>query len=143
MCPVSTVGNPGIAMSQQCVDCTFAPSGRLIESGFVAILLLLTGIPSMMNIAVAPVSRINFELRSNFDALSRSERVAFAMGGSDVGETFDLFDMTTVTSSLSVVAEAALIIWVGIREHTNARFNLSATCNFSAPTCQNPPGGGS
>ena len=58
ICPVSTLGSPGMLMSQQCVDLIFDPSGRLMFSGFVAILLFATGVPSMMKIAVAPVSII-------------------------------------------------------------------------------------
>jgi ABC-type polysaccharide/polyol phosphate export permease len=45
-------------MSQQCVDLIFDPSGRLMVSGFVATRLFSTGVPSMMNIAVAPESMI-------------------------------------------------------------------------------------
>jgi hypothetical protein len=45
-------------MSQQCVDLIFDPSGRLIVSGFAATLLFSTGVPSIMKIAVAPVSMI-------------------------------------------------------------------------------------
>ncbi len=56
MCPVSTIGSPGIVTSQQCDDLIFEPSGRLMMSGFVAIRLFSTGAPSMMKIAVAPVS---------------------------------------------------------------------------------------
>ena len=56
MCPVSTLGNPGIVISQQCVNLIFVPSGRLKVRGFVAILLLSTGVPFMMKMAVAPVS---------------------------------------------------------------------------------------
>ena len=57
-CPVRTVGNPGILISQQCVDFMLVPSGRFIVRGCVAILLLSTGVPSMTKIAVAPVSTI-------------------------------------------------------------------------------------
>ncbi len=56
MCPVSTIGSPGIVTSQQCGDLIFETSGRLMVSGFVAIHLFSTGVPSMMKIAVAPVS---------------------------------------------------------------------------------------
>jgi hypothetical protein len=56
MCPESLSGRPGIIMSHMCVDLTFVPSGKLIDSGLVATRLLSTGVPSMMNIAVAPVS---------------------------------------------------------------------------------------
>ena len=68
MCPVSVLGRPGMLMSQQCVDFIFKPSGRLMVSGFVAIRLFSTGVPSMMNIAVAPVSMMACD---NFCRLSR------------------------------------------------------------------------
>ncbi len=42
--------------SQQCDNLIFDPSGRLMVSGFVAIRLFSTGVPSMIKIAVAPVS---------------------------------------------------------------------------------------
>ena len=58
MCPVSISGSPGIVMSQQWVDLIFDPSGRLMVSGFVAIRLFSTGVPSMIKMAVAPVSII-------------------------------------------------------------------------------------
>ena len=58
MCPVSISGSPGMVMSQQCVDLIFVPSGRLMVSGLVAICLFSTGVPSMMKMAVAPVSII-------------------------------------------------------------------------------------
>jgi hypothetical protein len=56
ICPVSITGSPGNVMSQQCDDLIFEPSGRLMVSGFVAIRLFSTGVPSMIKIAVAPVS---------------------------------------------------------------------------------------
>ena len=56
--PVRIVGRPGICISHTCVDLIFVPFGRLILSGFVVTYLLWTGIPSMMKIAVAPVSAI-------------------------------------------------------------------------------------
>ena len=58
MCPVSILGRPGMVMSQQWVDLIFVPSGRLMVSGFVPIRLFSTGLPSMMKMAVAPVSMI-------------------------------------------------------------------------------------
>ena len=141
MCPVRVVGNPGIVISQQCVDLTLAPSGRLIDSGFVAIRLLLTGIPSIMKIAVAPVSRSIFDDSPDF--LSRTLRVACAtLCRLAVGDG-DLFDIFIVASSSSADDLTTLINWVGIREHSDVRFKLSATCKFSAPTCQKPPWDGS
>ena len=62
ICPVRTVGNPGIFMSQQCVDLTLVPSGRFMVRGCNAIRLLSTGVPSMIKIAVAPVSTIALDI---------------------------------------------------------------------------------
>ncbi len=56
MWPVRIVGRPGIVISQTWVDMTFDPSGKFMVRDFVATRLLSTGVPSMMNMAVAPVS---------------------------------------------------------------------------------------
>ena len=70
-------------------------------------------------------------------------RVAFAtLCRLAVGDG-DLFDIFIVASLSSADDLTTLINWVGIREHSDVRFNLSATCKFSAPTCQKPPWGGS
>lgn len=58
MCPVKTVGNPGIIMSQTCEDCTIRPSGKFTVSGLSAIRLLSTSTPSIIKMDVAPVSAI-------------------------------------------------------------------------------------
>ncbi len=58
MCPVKTVGNPGMVMLQTCVDIICHPLGMLIFKGFAAGILLTTSMPSMMKIEVAPVSAI-------------------------------------------------------------------------------------
>ena len=116
MCPVSTVGSPGIDMSQQCVDFTFVPSGRFMVNGFVATRLLSTGIPSMMKIAVAPVSRMTIDsaVSSFCGVVPNSVRAAVAR---DCGRTgwCVLFDVTIVTSSSSIVV-TTLINLVGIGE---------------------------
>ena len=57
-CPTNTFGSPGIVMSQVCVDFTFVPSGRLMVSRRMAGQRFQHGVPSMMNIDVAPVSAI-------------------------------------------------------------------------------------
>ena len=56
MCPVNTVGRPGILMSQTCVDVTLLPSGRLIVIGLFVLRRFLTGVPFIIHIEVAPVS---------------------------------------------------------------------------------------
>ncbi len=53
MCPVNTVGSPGIMMSQICVDMICLPSGKFIVKGFLATCLLTMSRPSMMNMDVA------------------------------------------------------------------------------------------
>ncbi len=58
MCPVSTVGRPGMLMSQICVNKIFFPSGKWIVRGFTATCLFATLTPSMIKIDVAPVSVI-------------------------------------------------------------------------------------
>jgi hypothetical protein len=58
MCPVKIVGRPGIVMSHMCVDFTLLPSGKVIVNGCNEGCKLLTGVPSMINMEVAPVSAI-------------------------------------------------------------------------------------
>ena len=58
MWPVNLTGKPGIVMSQMCVNCTFVPSGRLMDMGFVARRLCCTLMPFITNMDVAPVSAI-------------------------------------------------------------------------------------
>ncbi len=45
-------------MSHRCVDLTWLPSGKLIVDCFVAGRMFLMGVPSIMNMDVAPVSTI-------------------------------------------------------------------------------------
>jgi hypothetical protein len=125
-----------------CVDFTFVPSGKFIESGFVATLLLSTGVPSMMNIAVAPVSAMACD-----GGIVRGRIISgtkFSADGDDCsmivlfkGVTFDV----TIVVSSSSTTVATFISWVGIGETINARFRLSATHIISAPTCQKAAGG--
>jgi hypothetical protein len=56
MCPVSTLGSPGITMSQMCVDLILRPSGSLTVMGFVALRLFWHGAPFVKKKEVAPVS---------------------------------------------------------------------------------------
>jgi hypothetical protein len=58
ICPVNTVGRPGILMSHVCVDNTFLSSGRLIVMGCAVSCTLSIGVPSITKIEVAPVSAI-------------------------------------------------------------------------------------
>ena len=142
MCPVSFFGRPGIIISHMCVDCTFVPSGKLIDSGFIATRLLSTGVPSMMNIAVAPVSAMACD-----GGIVRGRTVSGTTFNAVGGECSMItlledvtFDVTIVASSSSTTV-ATFISWVGIGETINARFILSATHIISAPTCQKAAGG--
>ena len=58
MCPVRTVGNPGVFVSQLCVYDTFVLSGKLMVSGLITTHLLSTVIFSIVNMAGAPVLAI-------------------------------------------------------------------------------------
>ncbi len=65
MCPVRIVGKPTMLTSHLCVDNTLRPSARATFRGKCVILLLITGVPSMMKIWVAPESAIgSFVLRA-------------------------------------------------------------------------------
>ena len=116
MCPVSVSGRPGMLISQQCVDLIFDPSGRLILSGFVATRLFSTGVPSMMKIAVAPVSIMACDIFIRLlcpGAPKRARAVAAIehcrAGGSGMAmlifvrycTELDVFDAMTVVSSSS------------------------------------------
>ena len=124
-CPTNTIGNPGIVMSHVCVDFTFVPSGRLIVSGCIAGRRFSHGVPSMMNIEVAPVSAIASDAAMaialrycGFGAPNRSRAVAaivilvVTFLFLSVGTSCVRFDVTTVLSSSSITA-ATFIIWVG------------------------------
>jgi hypothetical protein len=58
MCPVKILGRPGIIMLQNCVDLTWLPLGKFIINCFVAGQMFLAGVPSIMNMDIAPVSAI-------------------------------------------------------------------------------------
>ncbi len=58
MCPVKTVGSPGIIMLQICIDIICLPSGKLIVRRVLATRLLTMTRPSMMNMDIVPVSAI-------------------------------------------------------------------------------------
>ncbi len=47
-------------MLHRCVDLTWLPSGKLIVNCFIVGQVFLTGVPSIMNMDVAPVSAIPY-----------------------------------------------------------------------------------
>jgi hypothetical protein len=58
MCPVKTMGRPGIVMLQRCANLTWLLSSKFIVNCIVAGQMFLTGVPSIMDMDVAPVSAI-------------------------------------------------------------------------------------
>ncbi len=135
MCPMSVFGRPGMLMSQQCVDLIFDPSGRLIESGFVATRLFLTGVPSMMKIAVAPVSRMacdNFirlvlpGAPKSARAVAANERCWSAGCGMALLLFARYFTALVVFDAITVMLLSSTV-WVGVRETFVVIFNLSTT----------------
>jgi hypothetical protein len=58
ICPINTVGRPGMVMSHVCLDLTLLPSGRLIVIGLMVGFIFSMGVPSITKIDVAPVSAI-------------------------------------------------------------------------------------
>ncbi len=58
MCPVNITVRPSIVMLHMCVDFTLLPSGKFIVNGCDEGRKLLTGVPSMIKMDVAPVSAI-------------------------------------------------------------------------------------
>jgi hypothetical protein len=58
MCPVKILGRPVIVMPHTCVVFTVLPLGKLIVNGCNKGRKLLTGVPSMINMEVAPLSAI-------------------------------------------------------------------------------------
>ena len=127
-CPTNTIGSPGIVMLHVCVDLTFVPSGKLIVSGSIAGCRFSHGVPSMMNIEVAPVSAIAsvaaiaIALRyCLFGAPNMSRAVAaielLVAACTLCTFVFSLFrfEVMIVLSSSSLVAAILMIllIWVG------------------------------
>ena len=125
MCPTNTFGSPGIVMSHVCVDFTFVPSGRLMVSGCLAGRRFLHGVPSMMNIEVAPVSAIacdaamaialrycGFGAPNSSRAVAAIDLLVVAFPPFTFGKSCVRFDVMIVLSSSSMSA-AAFLIWVG------------------------------
>ncbi len=99
MCPVRTTGSPLMWTSYICVDVTCHPLARDTVKGFVVGHLLITSVPSIMNICVAPESTIASLVLSGNAALAKCG------GGGIILSSVDLdtlvFDVTMVLLSLS------------------------------------------
>jgi hypothetical protein len=108
MCPVNTVGRPGIFMSQMCVDVTLLPSGKLIVMGLLDFRRFLTGVPFMMKIEVAPVSAIACVV-ANVIAFARSNCLYFVL-------QLDVIIVTSSSSCCGANAANWLVDWVGYNE---------------------------
>ncbi len=61
MCPTNRLGMPGTTTSHMCVDCTWRPSGRLTDNGFLAGCLFTTGTPFCTKTDVTPVSAMPWD----------------------------------------------------------------------------------
>ncbi len=100
MCPVRTTGSPLMWTLHICVDVTCRPSARDTVKGFVIGHLLITGVPSIMNICIAPESAISSLV------LSGNAATAKFGGGGVILSYVDLdvlvFDVTMVLLSLSM-----------------------------------------
>ena len=108
MWPVNVTGRPGMSTSHMCVDITFRPSARATLSGCLVGRLLVTGVPSMMKIYVAPESAIAVADDVGSAALAKS-----MVSGGDIASRGDTLEAITVTTSSSGVN---IHIWVGYNE---------------------------
>ena len=114
MCPVKITGRPGIVMSHMCVDFTLLPSGKLIVSGCDEGRKLLTGVPSMIKMDVAPVSAIAWSViivialrycrlgEPNTCRAMAAKDERGAVGSGIRAAELEQLDVMTVASSLSI-----------------------------------------
>ena len=56
ICPINTMGRPGMVMSQMWVKTTLLPPGKVMVIGWSASCKFLMGVPFIMKIEIAPVS---------------------------------------------------------------------------------------
>ena len=143
MCPVKMVGRPGMLILHTCVEYIFLPLGKLIVRGVRVTRLLSTGALSMMNINIAPVSKIAW-LVANVKAL-RYCGIGAPYSACGVVARDDRwqgtftrfvvwFDMTAVLSSSSSGND--VVLRVGSRDNEVAKMtwlHLCATDKDSAP----------
>jgi hypothetical protein len=127
MCPVRTVGRPGMAMLHTCVHCTLRPSRRLIVNGLDETRLLATPMPSMTKMDAAPVSAIACDVAivMAFKALcevgmnNAQAAMAHAHGVCVCTRTLlkeEQFDVITVVSLLHLPVVRVKVVLVGSRE---------------------------
>ena len=104
MCPVRTVGRPSMAMSHMCVDMTWRPSANATFNGLVVGRLLITGVPSMTKIWVAPES-----------AMACVVGRCMAPPAMSMGDAVNTLEVTMVisSSSSSGVHSWEIKFWVG------------------------------
>ncbi len=94
MCPVRTTGSPLMWTLHICVDVTCRPLARDTARGFVMGPLLITGVPSIMNICVAPESAIASLVLSGNAAPAKCGGGGVILSSVDVDAL--VFDVTTV-----------------------------------------------
>jgi len=108
MWPVNTMSRPGMYMLHICVDITVLLSARATLRGRSVRRLLVTGVPSMMKICVAPESAIVTFADVGIAALAKS-----MVSGGDITLRGDTFEATTVSISFSGSKAVSIHIWVG------------------------------
>ncbi len=111
MWPVKTMGRPGMYTSHICVDITVRPSARPTLRGRSVRRLLVTVVPSMMKICVAPESTIAFFADVGIAALAKS-----MVSGGDITSRGDTFEANTVSISFSASKAVSIHIWAGYDE---------------------------
>ncbi len=124
MCPVKTVGSPGIFLLQICIDMIYLPSGKFIVRGFLATHLLTMSRPCMMNMDVALVlaiawfaAIINAYKYCGIGAPNIFLAVVASKGGEwwkgvivDMWVLSDTLDMTMVTSFLLLSTDDFIMV---------------------------------
>lgn len=116
-------------MSHTCVERTWVPLAKLMVRGDDAILLLATSVPSIIKMEVAPVSAMAW-FGANIILLPTLDIVFTTCARCEV------FDATTVASSLPSAGSQPIKVWVGSEECMPAETKLLclfANLLFSAP----------
>jgi hypothetical protein len=94
-----------------CVDITLRPSARATLRGCLVGRLLLTGVPSMMKICVAPESAI--AVADDVDSVAFAKSM---VSGGDIASRGDTLEAITVSMSSSGSRRVNIHIWVGYDE---------------------------
>jgi hypothetical protein len=100
MCPFNGKGRPLMCMLHIRVDDTWQPSASNTFKGFVVALLLITGVPSIINICVVPESAIALPvLRGNIAPAKLLDIKKWSRAQDLNNFEYNTFDAMTVSSS--------------------------------------------